>query len=522
MKLLFYAFIGFFLLLSSCNSDTNEEELSKEEPKIEGIKMHVNIIDLTNSEEDLLLFLFNTSGQLVDSTTVEVGTTAIFDIKELGNYRLQAGNGMNTSFSKKPLLFGEEKVYVHDPEHTILATIEVGHKHLNKRLKISSTAMINKYVKDLEFVFHGDLEPISFTTEDTIYTSLEEVDLEVKYELNEKPVSFFISKQLKRYFNDYYVTRHNEMEEQIERIIIDDYIFHTSSIDVSEVTTSFTSRFGMGFTFSPSMAYQVFGIGQYENWIEAYDGNQVYHYDFEWNKSFLPCFINANYVNDKLYIFNHNGTSSKNGPSDKNTPMVIYDLKSKTSEVVQTTETLKSYAGSVVVGNEIFYMGGRNYEEERATLAYSSEMKSFNTETHQWTTYKDMPHNFEARANVLGNTIYTFGGYNKQPLNSIYKFDVKNNEWELEAELPYSLSAVSTSVYEGKIWIVGDYEELNYLGCFDPENRVLTQYTNKDFVGRRHAGSAILNDALYIFGGNTSPTSAPVKTVQKIDLQSFK
>ncbi len=114
----------------------------------------------------------------------------------------------------------------------------------------------------------------------------------------------------------------------------------------------------------------------------------------------------------KLYIFNgerDNGTL--------NTWITIYDLATSTLSYVTNPYPARS-AGSVVNTNgDIYIFGGANVSETE----YYNRLIKYVPSTGQITLMADMPNAMETKGEIVGNSLFVFGGFNGSALSTVYQ-----------------------------------------------------------------------------------------------------
>lgn len=109
--------------------------------------------------------------------------------------------------------------------------------------------------------------------------------------------------------------------------------------------------------------------------------------------------------------------------------------------------------------------------------------------------------------------------------NSIYIYDAFNNTWSTSnTTLPQPISAHSVAVdsYDintTKLFLTGDYDDQTFVGVYSTDDNSFTTLSQTNMIGRRHHASEIWNNKLYLFGGNTTPsTSSALNSTQSADL----
>ena len=118
----------------------------------------------------------------------------------------------------------------------------------------------------------------------------------------------------------------------------------------------------------------------------------------------------------------------------------------------------------------------------------------------------------------------TIGGYlgRDQVSVRVDVYDPQSDTWSLHDSLPYAISGNAFCTYENYIYAIGDYHFLDFLVKYDVINKKFTAYKS-NLIKRRHAGATIIDETLYIFGGNQSSNiSTSIKPVQYIKIDQFK
>lgn len=228
---------------------------------------------------------------------------------------------------------------------------------------------------------------------------------------------------------------------------------------------------------------------------EYYTYDFLFQYDTESNtwSTIIPdneledkIYANGEVIGNSLYLFNGYGNN------------LVEIVNLETNEVTYGAENplSRSKSGSAVNGNKIYVFGG-----EIDSNNYSSQLYSYNVDSDIWTLLADMPNPRETRGEIINNKIYAIGGYNGSVSNIIDIYNIESNEWESQFIMPYGVSANSLTVYNDLIFIVGDYSELDRIGYFDTSNEVFNT-VNNNMIGRRHSDSEVINNNIYLIGGN--------------------
>jgi hypothetical protein len=118
--------------------------------------------------------------------------------------------------------------------------------------------------------------------------------------------------------------------------------------------------------------------------------------------------------------------------------------------------------------------------------------------------------------------------YQEYKSQNVYVYDFTSDTWTtLFDVLPQTVSAHDVVVDDvfspaAKIYITGDYQNQTFLGVFDTANNVFTAINQTNMIGRRHHKTAIFENKLYLFGGNTTPqTSSTLNSTQSANLETL-
>ncbi|KAF0153351.1 MAG: kelch repeat-containing protein [Ignavibacteria bacterium] len=289
-----------------------------------------------------------------------------------------------------------------------------------------------------------------------------------------------------------------------------------TKIEFKEVANMKSDRFGMGYT---SDGEQIFAVGGgigfdpfLSNSIESFDPKSG-----EWkilSKGLgRKRYCNAEHIplNNKIYIFN--GESMGSGFRAYSKRVEIFDVKTKQLTTLENNPYPVKSAGSVVYNNKIYVFGGQHIN------GVSDKFFEFDPLTNEWKSLTPMPKSKQTCGKVVGDLLYVIGGYDgAQMLKSVDVYDFKKNSWERIAELPKRVSAHALAVNGNDIWIIGAYDDNDYLACFNTVTKVTTEFEN-NMKGRRHAGAYVLNNVLYIFGGSkNSYNSSAMFSAEALDL----
>ena len=219
-------------------------------------------------------------------------------------------------------------------------------------------------------------------------------------------------------------------------------------------------------------------------------------------------YVNIEVSGNKIYVFNGQKTDGTVNPY-----IWIYDTTTGNFSIQQNPYSSRN-AGSVVNSNgDIYFFGGANADE---SIFYNRLVK-YTPSTGQFTLMANMPTAIETKGEIVGNYLYTFGGYNGSVSSAVYEYNLTENLWQtLNTTVSGGISAHTVTTDGSRLFLTGDFTNLTNNKIYEAQNNAsydVYDTTQSGMVGRRHHASVIVNDKLYIFGGNTASdvlTSAQV------------
>lgn len=174
-------------------------------------------------------------------------------------------------------------------------------------------------------------------------------------------------------------------------------------------------------------------------------------------------------------------------------------------------------AGSALYNGKIYVFGGSGLNGA-STLTFTNKFRYYDIASDTWNALPDMPVAKETRGKIINGKLYVIGGYNGTNSNKINVFNLSTNTWTDEYTMPVGVSGHSVAVQNDKIFIVGDYDNQNFLAYFDTATNQLYQLTS-NMVPRRHSVAQVYNDKLYIMGGSTDATiGSSIRNAQAADI----
>ena len=223
---------------------------------------------------------------------------------------------------------------------------------------------------------------------------------------------------------------------------------------------------------------------------------------------------NGEIMYGELYLFN--GTTYDD-------ELLRVNLDSGFVDYLQDNPLPREQAGSATDNYCMMYtFGGIIYSDGEETL-YTNSLYQYHCDADEWTELAPMPEAKSTRGEIINAKLYTIGGYNGSVSNKIDVYNIATNIWENQFTMPFSVSANALTVEGNKIFILGDYIELDRIAYFDIQDETFTIIEN-NMIGRRHFDAEIINQNIYVIGGNQTSSSSDggwLNSIQKADISQL-
>ena len=219
-------------------------------------------------------------------------------------------------------------------------------------------------------------------------------------------------------------------------------------------------------------------------------------------------------ANNYLYLFN--GTTY-------NDELLSINLETGYVEYHQLNPLPRAQAGSATDDWWLLYTFGGEIYSENEEPVYTNSLYEYHIGANEWTELAPMPEAKSTRGEIIDEKLYTIGGYNGSVSNKIDVYNIATNIWENQFTMPFSVSANALTVEGNKIFILGDYIELDRIAYFDVQDETFTIIEN-NMIGRRHFDAEIINQDLYVIGGNQTSSSSDggwLNSIQKGDISQL-
>ena len=178
---------------------------------------------------------------------------------------------------------------------------------------------------------------------------------------------------------------------------------------------------------------------------------------------------------------------------------------------------------TAVVGNEIYLIGGTPFESVLGNKGGplgpfgTQTVEVYDTQSDRWQRVADMPTPRQThKAAVVNDTIYVFGGVNREindpqwkyPVN-VEAYDPATDTWTQKRNMPDSRVSFDVGVVEGKIYVIGGRilisgERLSRVDVYNPATDTWVEGPKMP-TPRSDLRVAAVGNRLYAIGGRGWP-----------------
>ena len=184
---------------------------------------------------------------------------------------------------------------------------------------------------------------------------------------------------------------------------------------------------------------------------------------------------------------------------------------------------------------------GAELQTSDTPLVSETRGNSLRFSTAQWTRKKDMPTaRYGFSTSVVDGKIFAIGGevrleqdeFGDLTLSKVEMYDPETDTWERRMDMPTPRSAISTSVVDGKIFVIGgaqvkkikgyrgwaiETKKLPTVEMYDPATDTWTQKADMPTV-RSYLSTSVMDGKIYAIGGMSSSTEqGRLETVEVYD-----
>ncbi|MGX5915008.1 Kelch repeat-containing protein [Aliidiomarina sp. Khilg15.8] len=223
---------------------------------------------------------------------------------------------------------------------------------------------------------------------------------------------------------------------------------------------------------------------------------------------------------ESIYIFSGTSKHSKGIWTEK----TVEVFNTRTHEVTTTTSMPmpRRISSSVLLDDKIIVTGGSifspNEDDGGYHLRSTPLVTALDLNTQKWHRLADLPVPRDTRTFTYDNKVCALGGYDhKVQWSSFECYNPNTNAWQVLSDAPKPVSAHSIAVHNDKVYVFGDYDELDRVMMYDFSSNTWSE-PDLPYVPSRHNAAVVFGDEVFVIGGNTGTTGPSLDYIQVFNL----
>lgn len=190
----------------------------------------------------------------------------------------------------------------------------------------------------------------------------------------------------------------------------------------------------------------------------------------------------------------------------------VFDIPTRQTKIIGKIPASRRFASAQYHDGKIFFVGGSHKSSATSTVGIYDIAKG------KWKLTASMPTAKDTKTLLHDNYLYAIGGYyGKTALNVFERYDIATRKWQTLGDLPKKLSANSVVLLNDKIYSFGDYAQLDNTLMYDFKTETWQQITI-GYLPSRHNAATVLNNKIYVLGGNIASSGSHLDTIQVFGL----
>lgn len=190
----------------------------------------------------------------------------------------------------------------------------------------------------------------------------------------------------------------------------------------------------------------------------------------------------------------------------------VFDIPSRQTRILGKMPGPRRFGSAQFYDGKIFFVGGSHRSSATSTAGI------YDVTSDKWKLTASMPTAKDTKTVQYGQYLYTIGGYyDTSTLDVFERYDMSTGKWQSLPSLPQGLSANSVVVFDDKIFSFGDYTKLDTTLVYDFKTEAWHQ-TKVGYLPSRHNAATVLNNQIYVIGGNIASSFSHLDTIQVFGL----
>ncbi|MFS1514157.1 M56 family metallopeptidase [Chengkuizengella sp. SCS-71B] len=211
-------------------------------------------------------------------------------------------------------------------------------------------------------------------------------------------------------------------------------------------------------------------------------------------------------IDGKIYVVGGYGYDGEDYRYLSN--LEVYNPQTNTWTPLASMNQARGHHHAEVINGKLYVMGGFGNQEDYNVL---SSVEMYDPQTDTWTQLTSMNEaRFRFETEVIDGKIYAIGGRGDYTLSSTEVYDPQTDTWTLLANLNKGRENFSIEVIEDKIYVIGGYNinfmmyrKENYLSSvemYDTKTNIWTNLTPMNYPRNNHT-TTVMDGKIYVMGG---------------------
>ncbi len=228
-------------------------------------------------------------------------------------------------------------------------------------------------------------------------------------------------------------------------------------------------------------------------------------------------YLTAESWDNKIYIMGGVARDPDKKMSGPTGVVECYDPDSGTITELAPMPHPRRTVASIVNDGKIYVIGGSLADGERV-----GTVDIYDIATDSWSEGMPMPTARECDLILRNGIIYALGGYDgKNSLPVFEAYNIQSNSWEKLPDLPFPLSSHHAVSDGDNIYTFGHYQDKEMVCSYDFKTgkwRIL----DTGYSPSRHNAAVMVEDSVYVTGGNVSSSGSHLDSIQKAAVSFLK
>lgn len=224
--------------------------------------------------------------------------------------------------------------------------------------------------------------------------------------------------------------------------------------------------------------------------------------------------------NESIYIFG--GMSESKGGLWQEKAVQVFNTRTHKITTTTSMPVPRRFNSAVRLNDKIYVVGGSAYYPGRVRNEYHLRVTPLTTaldlNTKKWSRLANLPTPVSTRAFTYHDKVCAIGGYdgeNSWPSFNCYSEATGN--WQSMPDAPVPVSAHSVAVHSNKLYVFGDYENLDQVLMFDFSSNTWS-HIDSAYRASRHNAAVVFGNEVFVIGGNTGTAGPFLDDIQVLSL----